>query len=119
MNALDVWLGAIAALAGVYSILWLLLALFVPAGKSGFWAPMLALVLALTVLEPFGIVAERTSQLPAGGQPVNVTSVHVARAFGVVPLLPFVVYQRKSFGPALTDSTTARSAYALGSGGRC
>lgn len=58
---------------------------------------LLALVVALTVAQPFGVIASKEDSAPQ--PPVyagNGHSVHVARVFGI-PLLPFRLYSRGVF----------------------
>jgi hypothetical protein len=51
-------------------------------------------VIALTVAQPFGIVAKRqAAPPPRTAKDVGSTGVHVVRAFGFVPL-PFALYTR-------------------------
>ena len=49
-------------------------------------------MLALTVAQPFGIVATERAAPPRDAHSVKPTSVHVARLFGVLPVLPFALY---------------------------
>lgn len=74
------------------SIVWLLLACVSPSRRRAHRSIALALVLAFTVAQPFGIVADTQPAPPPGARAVDATSVHVARLFGFLPVLPFVPY---------------------------
>jgi len=75
--------------------------------RTARWAVPLAVVLALTVAQPFGIVAKRVSGPPVGTKAVGETSIHIARIAGVVPILPFVLYRQNILGPIGDQSPTA------------
>ena len=79
------------------SLLWLIAAWERPTGRGHRTAPtLLALVVALTVAQPFGVIASKEDAAPR--PPVyagNGHSVHVARVLGI-PLLPFRLYSRSS-----------------------
>lgn len=64
-------------------------------------------MLALTVAQPFGLIAHEQTAAPAGARPVHgATSVHVARVLGL-PILPFVVYRWDYLMATELDSPSA------------
>ncbi len=75
------------------SIAWLCAAPFSRSRRSARWSIGLAILLALTVAQPFGIVATPQAAPPAGAHQVDATSVHVVRAGGSLPVMPFVLYR--------------------------
>ncbi len=89
------------------SLLWLIAAWKRPTGRGHRTAPtVLALVVGLTVAQPFGVIASKKDAAPR--PPVyagNGHSVHVARVFGI-PLLRFRLYSREVFWPG-ENTTTA------------
>lgn len=77
---------------------------------------VLALVVALTVAQPFGVVASkqegdaprpppRPEPSPLSPAQSNGDDVHVARLFGLVPVLPFRFYQREKPLSGLAENT--------------
>lgn len=91
--ALDWILGIGGWLAAITSLIWLVGAWLRPTRQRTRRAVLLALVLAVTVAQPFGIVAHRVARMPANAHAVAPYSVHAARAFGAIPLFPFAVYR--------------------------
>jgi len=87
------------------SILWLVAAWRDPKSR-GLRAPtVLALILALTVAQPFGVVASKEAGAPPPTEAgPNGESVHVARLFGFLPVLPFRLYQREIFLSGLGEN---------------
>lgn len=77
-----------------FSLLWLLVALRWRSRRRSRRAVALALILALTVAQPFGVVATDRAAPPRDAHRVSSTSVHVARLFGVLPVLPFALYHQ-------------------------
>ena len=68
---------------------------------------MFALVLALTVAQPFGVVASKDAGAPmppTEAEQANGDSVHVARLFGLLPVVPFRLYQREIFLSGLGEN---------------
>ena len=68
---------------------------------------MFALVLALTVAQPFGVVASKEAgapRPPTEAEQANGDSVHVARLFGLLPAVPFRLYQREIFLSGLGEN---------------
>ena len=95
MVTLDRLLGIIEVIAVPVSLWWLAVAWLAPAAKRTRRAVVLALIVGLTVAQPFGIVAVRQNRLPpTDARLLPSRSVHVARLFGVIPLLPFELYPR-------------------------
>jgi hypothetical protein len=82
-------------------------ALLVPSRRRAKRAIVLALVLAVTVAQPFGIVARPVSGPPDGAKPIGTTAIHVARLFGTVPILPFALYREEFLGPVGDQAPTA------------
>ena len=96
MVTLDRILGIIEVIAVPVSLWWLVRARLAPTAKRTRRAVVLALVVGLTVAQPFGTVAVPQDRLPpTGARPLQPRSVHVARLFGVLPVLPFSLYPRK------------------------
>jgi len=82
------------------SIVWLIVVATEP--RPGRWrAPAaLAFVLGLTVAQPLGIVATEQPGEPrraTAQEHADSEGVHVARLFGVIPVLPFKLYRRDVF----------------------
>ncbi len=94
MQALARVLGFAEFLLVPVSLVWLLVALRWPSRQRSRRATTLALVLAITVAQPFGVVATDRAPPPRDAHRVSPTSVHVARLFGVLPVLPFVLYHQ-------------------------
>jgi hypothetical protein len=92
MQTLARVLGIAEVLLVPVSILWLLLASVRPSRARAWRSIGLAAGVALTVAQPFGVVAGERSAPPAGARPVNPTSIHVARLAGFLPTLPFTLY---------------------------
>ena len=102
------------------SLLWLVAAWERPTARGLRRAPtVLAVIVGLTVAQPFGVVAskeERASPPPPTDAPQpgapslpepersNGEDVHVARLFGLVPVLPFRFYQREIFLSGLGEN---------------
>jgi hypothetical protein len=61
-------------------------------------------VVALTVAQPFGIVAtSQSGPPPAGPRKLDPSGVHIARLDGV-PVMPFVIYRRQDLLAGFGDS---------------
>lgn len=66
---------------------------------------VLALAVALTVAQPFGVVASKEKAAPRPPpNAANGHSIHVARVFGI-PVLPFRLYSRSVFWPGENTPT--------------
>lgn len=78
-----------------FSVLWLLYALHARSWQRSRRAVTVALILAVTVAQPFGVVATERAVPPSGAHPVAPTSIHIARLFGVLPVLPFALYRQE------------------------
>ncbi len=108
MQALAYFLGAVEYVLVPVSLLGLVWAMLRRSRRARRWSVPLALGLAVTVAQPFGIVANRVAGPPPGAKFVGSTDVHVARIGGVVPILPFVLYREDILGPVGDQSPTAR-----------
>lgn len=98
------------------SLIWLVAAWERPTARGLRRAPtVLAVVVGLTVAQPFGVIASKEDDAPRPPTPAppnqldppqtNGEDVHVARLFGVVPVLPFRFYQRQIFLSGLAENT--------------
>jgi hypothetical protein len=97
LQTLDLILGVTEGILVTVSLVWLLVAVLRPTPRDFRCAFRLSVLLAVTVAQPLGVVASRQSQLPpADAKPVSTEGIHVARLFGVVPLLPFALYDREN-----------------------
>jgi hypothetical protein len=97
LQTLDLVLGAAEGIFVIVSIVLLLVAVVGPTPRRFHRALWLSLLTAVTVAQPFGVVASEQSQLPpADAKPVSTQGILVARLFGVVPLLPFALYDREN-----------------------
>jgi hypothetical protein len=125
LHTIDAVLGWIEVLLVPFSLVWLLLAWRNPKPGRLRAASILALVLAVTVAQPFGIVAEESGPPPASAEQRDPTATHPAYLFDVIPIMPFALYSRDDltkgwfennptatlrarswlWGPLLTNST--------------
>lgn len=96
MKTLDFALGAAEGILVTVSVVLLLVSVFAPTPRRFRRALWLSLLTAVTVAQPFGVVASGQSQLPpADAKPLSTQGIHVAWLFGVVPVLPFALYDRE------------------------
>jgi hypothetical protein len=95
MQTLSYALGGCEYVLVAASLLWLIAACVVPSRRRARRAALLALFTAVTVAQPFGIVAEKQPAPPSGARPVETTAVHVDRLLGHVPILPFALYRQR------------------------
>ncbi len=93
-----------------FSLLWLLVALRSRSRRRSRRAIALALVLAVTVAQPFGIVRTERGPPPRNAHRVAPTSVHVARLFGLLPVLPFALYHQDNLRSGENDPTATLKA---------
>jgi hypothetical protein len=97
MVGIDRVLGIIEAFAVPVSLALLFAALVRPTPTRTRYAFIATVVVGLTVAQPFGIVAKPQSRPPpVNSHAIEVDGVHVARLFGVVPVLPYEIYYRKN-----------------------
>jgi hypothetical protein len=79
------------------SLLWLTITAVSRRRERLLRATALAAVVAVTVAQPFGVVASRASGIPKGATTVkHPAHVHILR-LGVVPIEPFKLYKRQEF----------------------
>jgi hypothetical protein len=122
LHTIDTVLGWAEVILVPFSLVWLFVAWRQPRQNLRA-AGILALVLALTIAQPFGIVAEQSGPPPATAEQRDPTAIHTADVFGI-PLMPFALYSRDNlinlfdghptqtlrarswlWGPLLTNST--------------
>jgi hypothetical protein len=118
MQALAYALGIGEAVMVPISIVLLATAVAAPSPMRTAVAVALAILLASTVAQPFGVVAERKQAPPPHARLVSATGVHLDRAFGTIPVMPFALYREQSL-VAGENAHRPRSRRALGSGSRC
>lgn len=112
MQTLARLLGVLEYVLVPVSLVWLTLAIRRPSRRRARRSIALAAALAVTVAQPFGITATPRGSPPRGAHPVGPTSVHIARLFGSLPILPFALYREDDlvdFGNGATASLKARS----------
>jgi hypothetical protein len=95
METLDYALGYAEFVLVPLSIGWLVLACLRPKPRRLRYALAFALLLAVTVAQPVGLVATRQDGPPPHGARRSPSGMNVARLFGV-PTTPFVLYRRGS-----------------------
>lgn len=103
MELLDRLLGGAEVCLVSICLGWLLLACANPTRWRVTRAAPLSLLLALTVAQPFGIVAERRTALPPQAKRIDAGGLHVARLFGL-PVAPFALYYREDLDNGFTEN---------------
>jgi hypothetical protein len=94
LHGIDTALAWVEVLLVPFSIGWLLLAWWRPKPGRLRAAAVLALILAVTVAQPFGVVAEPSGPPPASAEQRDPTTIHTAYLLGVIPIMPFALYSR-------------------------
>jgi hypothetical protein len=102
-------LGWVEAILVPISVLWLILCLESPK-RPARPAIVLALILGLTLAQPFGLVVSSEGERapPRDSRSADPTGVHAARLFGVVPVMAFSVYRDENLCfPSCETTATA------------
>jgi hypothetical protein len=107
LHTIDTLLGLAEIFLVPLSLVWLLLAWRRPNPERLRRASILALVLALTIAQPFGLVAEKSGPPPASAEQRDPAAIHVAYLFGVVPVEPFALYSRDDLLSGLAENVTS------------
>jgi hypothetical protein len=106
VGTLDYILGVVGFLGAFFSVLWLVI-LWLGHDRDKLRAVLVfSLVLAVTITQPFGLVAHRHAALPANARRVGTTSVHVASVLGI-PAIPFAVYSRNDLDEGDQQATAS------------
>src|SRR3954466_6089255 len=108
MGSFDRLLGAAELFGVLVSLAVLARACLRPGLRRSRVAVLLALVLALTVAQPVGVIAHRVSPASAAGSTADHGGLHTIRLAGVVPFF-YTLYQRRNFLAGLSENVPTQT----------